>query len=221
MIRRELKEKAFELRKSGESYNSISTKLGIANGMLSYWFSRYEWSRKISETNSKNLAVYSRQRIIELNRKRAIKLKERYNLVENEAIKEFELYKNESIFIAALMLYLGEGDKSLANQMVRIGNIDVSVLKIFIKFLLKYCKIPIEKVRFWVLCYPDLDVKICETWWSKELGLKANNFYKSQVIQGKHKTKRLLYGVGTIIIGGKSLKIKLLKWIELACKDLG
>ena len=118
------------------------------------------------------------------------------------------------------MLYLGEGDKTNANNLVRIANIDFYVLKIFLKFLVSFCGVSKNKIRFWVLLYPDLDLKECEGKWQKELNFNKENFYKAQRIKGRHKTKRLIYGVGNIILGNKRLKIKILKWIDLLSKDL-
>jgi hypothetical protein len=93
-------------------------------------------------------------------------------------------------------------------------------LRIFIKFLSNFCGIDKNKIKFWLLCYPDHNKKECEEWWSKNLNLPLEKFYKAQVIQGKHKSKRLPYGVGNITIGGKVLKIKVLRWIELMCEEL-
>lgn len=220
MISQELKEKAIELRKLGKSYGEIEKETSVSRSMLSYWFNKPEWPKNVLIENKKRNAEESRQRIILINQRRVLLLSEKYRLVEEKATIQFEKLKNDPIFIAALMLYLGEGDKSTSNHMVRIGNIDIAVHKIFIKFLLKYCEIPLEKLRFWILAYPDLDIEVCKSWWGTQLNLKPENFYKTQVIQGKHKTKRLRYGVGTIIIGNKALKVKILKWLELMCVEL-
>jgi hypothetical protein len=118
------------------------------------------------------------------------------------------------------MLYIGEGDKSKDNPRVRIGNIDVNVLSIFIKFLERYCLIPREKVRFWLLAYPDTDTNLALDWWSKKLNLTKNQLYKTQIIEGRHKTRKLLYGVGNIILSSRVLKVKILKWIDLISEDL-
>jgi len=44
MISLELKQKAINLRKNGKSYNVITAETGISKGMLSYWFSKSNWS---------------------------------------------------------------------------------------------------------------------------------------------------------------------------------
>lgn len=220
MISHELKQKAIGLRKNGRSYNAITKETGISKGMLSYWFSKFDWSETALMQNVTRNREESRKRFLLMNKQKSFDLREKYNLVEKQATKEFELYKNNPLFVASLMLYLGEGDKSVIGHATRIGNIDSNVLKIFIKFLIMFCNIPKDKIKFWLLAYPDLNINNCVNWWLKELDLSKDNLYKTQVIQGRHKTKKLLYGVGNIIIGGKSLKIKILKWIDLVCDEL-
>ena len=75
-------------------------------------------------------------------------------------------------------------------------------------------------MRAWVLLCPDLSIDECLIFWSQKINLTKANFYKSQVIEGKHKTKKLHYGVGTLIIGDKRLKVQILEWIGLLCQNL-
>lgn len=220
MISPELKNKALELRKNGYSYNYISEITHISNATLSLWFSNSNWSKDVLIKNKIKNINESKQRILSMNTARRTNLSNKYKNAQDEAELDFKKHKKDPLFIGSLMLYLGEGDKSTLTGLVRMGNIDSSVLKIFIKFLLTYCDVPIKKIKFWLLSYPDLDSKKCLEHWLKELNLNIDNVYKTQIIQGKHKTKRLLYGVGNIILSNKVLKIKILKWIDLASKEL-
>jgi hypothetical protein len=83
-----------------------------------------------------------------------------------------------------------------------------------------FCSINKEKMRFWMLCYPDHDIEKCLNWWSESIGIGRNQFYKTQVIQGRSKEKKLLYGVGNIMITSTFLKTKVLRWIELMSDHL-
>jgi transposase-like protein len=111
MINQELKNKAIELRKLGKSYNEISRELGLHNSALSYWFNGLLWSKEIESKNNQKYKQASRERIIAVNAER----REKYDLIyvktKTEALVEFELHKNNPLFVAALMLYLGEGSK--------------------------------------------------------------------------------------------------------------
>lgn len=208
------------LRKKGYSYNKISRETGVAKGMLSYWFNRIELPEEILKINKMNNLLESRNRMFLINLERKSILKDKYDTVERDAEREFGIFKKDPVFIASLMLYLGEGDKSDKGHSVRISNTDPSVLIIFKKFLEKYCCVEKNKIKFWMLGYSDLDINSCISWWKKQLNIDENNMYKTQIIVGKHKTNRLLYGVGNITISGKSLKIRVIKWIRLMCSEL-
>lgn len=220
MIKEEFKRKAWELRKEGKSYNSIRKELKVSKSTLSYWFQYLDWSREVKNKNAKEIEKISTNRIILLNKAKKKLSLERHENMKKEAMEEFEKYKDNPIFIAGLMLYLGEGDKSIKTGHLRMGNVDPYVLKIFMKFIIMFCSINKEKIRFWLLCYPDHDIEKCLNWWSESIKISKDQFYKTQVIQGRHKEKKLLYGVGNITITSTFLKTKVLKWIELMSDHL-
>jgi len=208
--------KAFQLRKQGKSYNKINKILGISKSTLSVWFKNEDWSfvikaKIIEKTKSRNM-----ERIKKMNLARKNRLEILYEETRIEAKNEFKLFKKDPFFISGIMLYWGEGDKSKNSGIVRISNIDFPIIKIFFNFLIKFCKIDKEKIKFWLLLYPDNNEKECKMKWNKKTGIPLNNFYKTQVIKGRHKTKRLIYGVGNIIISNKCLKEKILEWIRLS-----
>jgi hypothetical protein len=87
-------------------------------------------------------------------------------------------------------------------------------------FLFNICGITKEKAKAWILLYPDLNEKICKDYWIQNTGLKYGDFTKSIVIKGKHKTKRLSYGVCNFGANSAYLKRKILVWIDLLAKDL-
>ncbi|MDP2630043.1 MAG: hypothetical protein Q8P56_01410 [Candidatus Uhrbacteria bacterium] len=208
------KEKATELRKEGKTYLQISRELGVPKGTLSDWFQGLEWSEETRQKNISTATTKAREHMTHMNLLRAKKLTLHYEEARGEARREFLQFHSDPLFVAALMLYAGEGDKLLKNQ-VRIANTDFFVLRIFAYFLTKYCAVPPKKVRVWVLGYPDLRMEECEEKWSKELNVPMDQFYKSQVIRGKHKTRKLHYGVGNLIISDTRLKAKIMQWIEL------
>jgi len=214
------KEKAIYMRKEGKSYTAISASLGVSKGTLSAWFGQLDWSNEIKKIITIEANKKSRERILHLNKMRKEKLNEVYQEAKEEAKREFETLRNEPLFVAGIMLYAGEGDKSGKNGLVRLSNIDPGLVYIFKKFIITYCFIPIDKIHFWVLLYPDHNIAKCEKYWEFETGISRERFYKSQIIQGRHKTNRLPYGVGNIIISKKCLKVKILEWVRLATENL-
>ena len=204
---------AFELRKQGKTYREIQKILGISRSTLCDWFRNEEWSRHIKKTNTTRQIKISTERLKKLHEGRRIMLEEKYKKVEEDAEKEFEMYKNDPLFVAGLMLYAGEGDK-LDRGQIKLANTDFNIHRVFIKFCEKFLKTHRNMMHVSLLLYPDLDIDTCIESWSYKLEIPQVNFYKSQVIQGKFKKRKLHYGVGTTIILNSFLKRKLLFWIE-------
>lgn len=214
------KEYIFELRRKGFSYKEIRKLTGISMSTLSGWFKNNEWSNVVTDNNILKHFEISRDRILKMNQARSCSINAKYKDMENEAFVEYEIYKSDPLFIAGLMLYAGEGDKA-TKGIIRLSNIDFGIHRVFIRFIYKFMKIDNKRLRCGLLLYPDLDVTLCKDRWSKELDIPISQFHKPQIIHGRHKTKRLHFGVGSIIFSNSFLKKKLLLWIESAKKDFG
>ena len=105
------KEIAFNMRRSGKSYNEIRSALKIPRATLSGWFSKVDWSNDIAKKLAVAVQKQHTVRIIELDKIRGTHLKRAYEEAREEARTDlFELRYNP-LFIAGLMLYWGEGDK--------------------------------------------------------------------------------------------------------------
>jgi len=117
------------------------------------------------------------------------------------------------------MIYWGEGNKASRNR-CGIANTEPAMIKVFMNFLFNVCGIAKEKTKAWILLYPDLNEKICKDYWIQNTGLKHSDFTKSIIIKGKHKTKKLNYGVCNFGANSAYLKCKILVWINLLAKDL-
>lgn len=212
------KEKAIELRRQGLSYKKIRQELGIATSTLASWFKNEPWSQEIktklsieeSLSNPKKLELMA-----QANRERWHLKHEEY---KDAAVREFQNLKNDPLFLAGIMLYWGKGDRVLQNSFVRLGNSDPEMIKIFYLFLIKTLKISPDRISAWLLLYPDLIDSVQKNIWSKATGLGLRQFKKSIYIQGRHPTKRMSFGVCTIVIHSRALKERILKWLEL-CQD--
>lgn len=210
------KEKAFELRRENKTYREIQQLLGISRSTLCGWFKNEEWSKHIKKSNTNRQISVSIERLQKMNNARRIMLEKKYKAVEEEALREFEIYKNDPFFMAGLMVYAGEGDKTNRYN-IRLSNSEFYLHLVFIRFCEKFLKVERKNIKVWLLLYPDHNIEEVIAVWSKKLNINKSNFHKSQVIIGKGKTKKLQYGVGNSIISSTSLKKKILKWLEL-CK---
>lgn len=214
------KEEILYLRKQGKSYSEIVNLKKISKATLSAWLKEEKWSQDVKDQNNLRLKGVITKRLSSMNLARKANLDSLYSKAKFDAQNDFVKHREDPLFIAGLMIYSGEGDKSLENGQIRVANIDHYVLRIFIKFSNKYMGIEMEKIKFWALLYPELDEEICINKWKSELGLKDSNLYKNQRIIGKNKKKKLIYGVGNITMGGKLLKVKLLEYLRLISEDL-
>jgi hypothetical protein len=211
---RQDKEYIFKLRQEGKSFREIQKETGVSRATLSTWFKDIVWSKHLSEEHKQKNIGASKERMTRMGMVRRLKLQYQYALVEAEAAKEYEEYKNQSLFWAGLMIYAGEGDKR-TKHIIRVSNSEFYIHRIFIDFASTYLKVPKDKFKVGILLYPDLDLSICLTAWKGRLNLEDKQFYKPHLINGKSK-KRLQYGIGMSIISSTALKKKLLKWLLLA-----
>lgn len=218
---RDDKKKALLLRKQGLSYRQINERLHIPKSTLSGWLAPHDWSKNIKESLTVESTAQARIHIKKLNKTRDKALKSVYRQSKREAVSEYLVLKYHPLFIAGLMLYWGEGDKSTKSAShVRLGNVDPNLLRVYITFLHELCGVQIEKIWVGVHIYEDLDENMCVQYWSKILGIPAERFHKCQVLVGRHKTKRLPYGTCTVGTSSTYLKKKMLYWIEALYKDL-
>lgn len=213
------KEQATELRKQGMSYRQIHYALKIPVSTLSDWFNGEEWSAQIQKRLGDAARVGHKVRLLNLNRIRGSNLTRIYAEARNEARNELEVLKFHPVFVAGVMLYWGEGDK-VTRSGVRISNTDPLLLRLFISFLKDVCGVELDAIRASVLIYPDHDETECRRYWSSEIGLPIENFPKSTLIHGKHKTNRLGHGVCMVNVGRAYLKEKLIEWMRLLAHEL-
>ncbi len=216
------KDIALKLRLSGKSYGQIREELKIAKSTLSVWF-------KNNPTSIQTKLLLSRQinpinpRVAERIKKfaQANKLKwEKFREeAREEARKEFPKLIKNPLFITGLTMYWAEGDNQVKNP-VKFANTDPRMVALFTKFATEAIGIPRSKLRISLIIYPDIDPVACKTYWAKIVGIPHSQFHKTQVIKGRHPTRRLLNGVCMIYLGSRQLKQKLLVWIDLLSKTL-
>lgn len=212
-----LGERIKELRSQNKSYKQIVSALGISKGTVSYWLAGDSESQKIKkQLTLENLRTSKLriQKIIDTNRKKWAAL---WSEAESSAKEEFEKLVKNPLFVAGISIYWGEGDSKIDNP-VRISNTDPRMIAVYCEFLRTILKISEEKIKVGLILYPDLNDKICTSFWSKVTKVIDGHFFKSQYIRGSHPTKRLAHGICMVIVSNKYQKVKILKWIDLFAK---
>jgi len=203
---------AMRLRREGKSYKEIQRELGIPLSTLSGWFSNAEWSQNIR----KNLESKLGNKLSIAGKRR---WKEWRQSAQEDGKKTYPQLRVNSLFIAGIMLYWGEGDNKLENSYVRLGNTNPNMMRLFRRFLVEICQIPEEKLRAGMILYPDLNESVSKDFWSKATGIPKNQFYKTQYIQGRHPSKRLSNGILQITHCNRQLKEKIAIWIDMFQKE--
>lgn len=208
------KELAFELRHQNKSYGEIARKLSIPTSTLSGWFKNQPWSIEIKNRLAQASLFSSPEKLkilAEANRNRWESKREKYR---QDAIRQFPNIKDNPIILAGLMLYWGEGDKVIKNSRVKLSNSDPQMLRVF-RLFLRHLEVPENKIRIWLLLYPDLIDSVQKKFWGRAIGVQAEQFRKSIFIKGGHATRRLSYGVGNVEVYSRELKEKIIKWLEM------
>lgn len=209
---------AVQLRQEGKSYREISLRIGVPKSTLSTWFRNDKWSQEIAVGNAAFERTKERWRF--MHKVRRQRLDAYYARAKHEAHEELQRHSSDKLFLSGLMLYFGEGDKSTNNGQVRISNADFRIILIFKRFLEKFYPKESKKMRISILLYPDLDQERCLSWWSRMAMIERDRFYKPVLIKGRHKSRRLQYGVGSLIICNTFLKVKILKLLDLSSQAL-
>lgn len=150
-------------------------------------------------------------RLQTLNRARGDILAAHYVQAEKEALIELAANLHDPLFVAGVVAYWGEGDKLHKNH-VRLTNTDPKMLCMFVKFLQKYGKFDLNDLRLAIFVYKDLDIELCKRYWSENTGI--TKAHKPQILPGRDKRRRLVYGTATVIVMNTYFKKKLLLWID-------
>ncbi len=220
MIRNEEKyNQAVEFRKRGFTYTEIAKIVGISKSTASAWLSKKAFSKRIAKDNAERAARDNIKRIGLLNKSRATERKARYAQAVRSADTEYKHYRTNPLFTAGVMLYLADGDQKDSSR-IRISSTNAQVHRICISFLQEFLGVETCDISFYVALYDGMNETKEMKYWSRNIALSVSHFSKTQFINRKGTSAILHHGSGNTIIGDTVLKRKLIRWIELATKEL-
>lgn len=176
-----LRQLAVNLRKKENlSYSQIRNELGIPKSTLSYWLRELP----LSEAKIKNLqrigwkkSEVSRERF--RNTMRAKRIKNDYETYQKYR-KQFNNLSEETIFVAGLVLYLGEGDKKNYSR-IAIANTDPQIINFFIQWLVRFLNVDKNLIKVQLHLYEDMNIEKEVKFWQNILGMGISQFYKPSV----------------------------------------
>ncbi len=212
--------RAYELRREGKSYKKINRLLNIPLSTLASWFKDVDWSRQIRDELGTKASFLSPEKLAAIQKANKNRWAKKYAEYRSLAESEFASRKNRPTFIAGIMLYWGQGNKSLNDSHVKLANNDPMMIRVFCNFLTEELGVALNKVAINLLLYPDLNDEMQKKQWSRSIGIQLSQFKKSSFITDKQSKRRLSYGVCNVRVSSRELKEKLLVWINLFQKDL-
>lgn len=222
-MRAEDRELAVHLRNVERlSYSAISQRIKVPKSTLSYWLK----DLPLSEKEIKELQKLSWKK------GEAAREKYRNTMRERKEARNASLYReiasevlpltNRDLYIAGLMLYVGEGDKRNLHR-IALANADPEVVRFFTIWLQKILKIPRVKIKFGLHLYSNMNIAKEAKFWQDTLGFEKASFYKHQVRPVSSAftyTDGNRHGTCTVYVIGSEPKTKLMQAIKVVFKNI-
>lgn len=169
---------ALRLRSQGMSYSQIKQLLQVSKSSLSLWLREYPLSpERILELRGKNP-----KRIERFRNTMRLKREGRLNHLYNGELSKLVPFSERELLIGGIFLYWGEGAKTKPFQ-ASLSNTNPVLMSFFVFWLTKILNIPKENLRVRLHIYNDMDEEREKQFWSSQLKIPLNQFYKSYVKQ--------------------------------------
>lgn len=178
MSKSELKKKAVILRKLGLGVKTIASRLKISSSTASIWCREI----KLTDSQIKELQrrahdpFYGGRKInILRQQQKRIKTVEKLRRI---GIKEIGKLSKRELFVIGVALYWAEGFKK--DKRLGFANSDPSMIKFFLVWLIKCCKVPKDKLRLRVglnISHKDRITEV-ENYWSQITNIPIRQFQK-------------------------------------------
>lgn len=222
IIKSQEKEKAISLRKQGKTYSEILSVISVAKSTLSIWLNSVDLSKKQKQKISKAKLAGSR-RGGQAKKKQRI---ERQNKIFEETKSDISTISEHELFLIGIILYWAEGSKEKEyrpGSPLEFSNMDPKMIKVFLIWLLKVCKINRNMLVFNIFLHQSHKNKTEEVreYWSKITGFSKDSFAtiywkKNKLKTNRRNVKEKYYGVLKIKVRkSSSLVRKIAGWSEV------
>lgn len=194
-MKSELKNKAIELRKKGNTYSEILKIIPVSKSTLSLWLREVGIARKEEQafTEKKRLAA-KRGGLARKNQR--IKI---YNEITGLAEKEIGKMTKRELWLVGVALYWAEGSKEKEyspGSGVKFSNSDPKMISLFLLWLTKACGIPNGHVFFELYIHDNYRKEVSRfvKYWSDTLGISRDQIDKVYFKKGNIRSKRVNQG---------------------------
>jgi len=145
-----IREKAFDLRKQGYSYTYISEQTGVQKSTLSDWLHNVEYHPNQETINKIGRARAASGRVKHLQKLRTIEE------ARQIAVSDIGELNKRDLFMLGVGLYIGEGSKT--SNIIRVINSNPKIIKLAIKWFRDICGLSDENFSLRIHMYPDNDI---------------------------------------------------------------
>lgn len=220
------KEKAIKLRKRGLSYSEILKKVHVSKSTLSSWLRSVHLTKRQKQRLTKKKLEAMKRGWKAYREKRILITKK----IKKEAEQEVVSINSRELWLIGTAIYWVEGHKEKQKgSLVELGNSDPKLIKIFLKWLQKICKVPQKDIHFRIFLHKAAKNKLPEVqkYWAGISNFPIKSFQKISWKKHNIKTKRKntgknYYGLLRVIVRkSTNLNRKIQGWIEGICKNCG
>ncbi|MBC7811535.1 MAG: hypothetical protein H7175_10330 [Burkholderiales bacterium] len=193
--KREVREKARELRHGGMSVREIATTLNVSKGSVSLWVHDIVLSEEqISELKKHQHRYAGQNKGGRSNHTIYMERRKAFQVAGREKARQ-----GSPLHLAGCMLYWAEGAKSRGNLV--FVNSDANMMLLFMRFLREELSVTDDLIRMYIHCHNAADVIRIESYWLGLLQLPTTCLRKANVKQGSDTRRNTLSnGVCTIAI---------------------
>ncbi len=215
-MRAKEREKARNLRLRGFSIREIAQKIQCAKSSVSGWVRDIPLTSEQIEHLKSN---QDRGRAKAANHPNSSKhrwARIRQQIIDSAKNEVPQRCPSENLRLIGAALYWAEGYTASTHSFV-FANSDANMIKLMMHFLIKVCKIPLNKMRGRVNIHPHLDVESAQRHWARVSGIPLRHFHKPLLAvskASKQKRKTLPLGTFRIVVSDVVLCSKIKGWIE-------
>lgn len=175
-----IRQKALELRKSGESYSRIKSVLGVSKSTLTRWLSNFPLTKEQID----NFRGKSEVRIQKYKQTMQTKREARFSQIYTDEKARLLPITRRELYVLGLFLYWGEG-KKVDNYTVSLNNTDPEMIKFFLYWLIHGLGISKKLIKVSLQLYQDMNITQSLDFWSKTIGISIKQFTKPYIKKSK------------------------------------
>ena len=190
------KEQLIKLYKTKKlSMTEIASELKTTEAKVYYWLKKYDIQRR-----KQSESAYAKQN------RNGDPFKIKKNLTQKE----------KGLLLTGLMLYWAEGTKK-NRFLVSLGNLDSRMIKLFLEFLRKICRVDEGRIKLYVRLYKDFNKEEAQSYWANCLNIPKSQVHVYSHIDVRSNPKKQWSKNGIASLQFASTKLK--QWIDNTVED--